>query len=179
MGGCMQVKLTMRSVPMPGGAPSVPKPFLTFTCRGPNLNMVQDLPISKPHMPARAAAPPAHVCPPSPAHGAVHHSWRACRHATLAHEACTVGARCLVVSCSLGQGMCEPECAWVAVQKLTAWWRTRTSRSCAPSMWTCRWKAPGFRCLHLCNQDSLEAVQFHILMADILSSASTPHFIFG
>ena len=64
----MQVKLTMRSVPMPGGAPSVPKPFLTFTCRGPNLNMVQDLPISKPHMPARAAAPPARVCPPSPAH---------------------------------------------------------------------------------------------------------------
>ena len=58
----MQVKLTMRSVPMPGGAPSVPKPFLTFTCRGPNLNMVQDLPISKPHMPARAAAPPAHAC---------------------------------------------------------------------------------------------------------------------
>ena len=51
---CMQVKLTMRSVPMPGDAPSVPKPFLTFTCRGPNLNMVQDLPISKPHLPARA-----------------------------------------------------------------------------------------------------------------------------
>lgn len=64
----MQVKLTMRSVPMPGRAPSVPKPFLTFTCRGPNLNMVQDLPISKPHMPARAAAPPARVCLPSPAH---------------------------------------------------------------------------------------------------------------
>ena len=50
----MQVKLAMRSVPMPGDAPSVPKPFLTFTCRGPNLNMVQDLPISKPHLPARA-----------------------------------------------------------------------------------------------------------------------------
>ncbi|CAK0780782.1 hypothetical protein CVIRNUC_005173 [Coccomyxa viridis] len=49
----LEVKLTMRSVPMPGGAPSVPKPFLTFTCRGPNLNMVQDLPISKPHMPAQ------------------------------------------------------------------------------------------------------------------------------
>ncbi len=53
----VQVKLAMRSVPMPGDAPSVPKPFLTFTCRGPNLNMVQDLPISKPHLPARA--PPA------------------------------------------------------------------------------------------------------------------------
>ena len=54
---CVQVKLAMRSVPMPGDAPSVPKPILTITCRGPNLNMVQDLPISKPHLPARA--PPA------------------------------------------------------------------------------------------------------------------------
>ena len=44
----------MRTVPgacdgSQGGA----KPFLTFTCRGPNLNMVQDLPISKPHSPAQ------------------------------------------------------------------------------------------------------------------------------
>ena len=146
MGSCMQVKLTMRSVPMPGGAPSVPKPFLTFTCRGPNLNMVQDLPISKPHMPARAAAPPAHVCPPSMLMSP-HQPRHACRRTTSAHEACTVGARCLGLCCSLAQGMCGSHCAWVAVQKLTAWWLTRTSRSCAPSMWTCRWKAPGFRCL--------------------------------
>lgn len=53
----MQVKLAMRSVPMPGDAPSVPKPFLTFTCRGSNLNMVQDLPISKPHLPERMLLP--------------------------------------------------------------------------------------------------------------------------
>lgn len=43
----MQVKLAMRSGPMPSAAPAMPKPFLTFTCRGPNLNMIQNLPISK------------------------------------------------------------------------------------------------------------------------------------
>ena len=57
----MQVKLSMRSVPVGNNSPPVPKPFLTFTCRGPNLNMVQDLPISKPHAPARAPSmSPAH-----------------------------------------------------------------------------------------------------------------------
>ena len=97
----MQVKLTMRSVPMPGGAPSVPKPFLTFTCRGPNLNMVQDLPISKPHMPARAPAPTARVCPPSPAHEP---SISLGMHAAAPHplEACTVEAKCLVLQPSAG-----------------------------------------------------------------------------
>ena len=109
----MQVKLTMRSVPMPGGAPSVPKPFLTFTCRGPNLNMVQDLPISKPHMPARAAAPPARVCPPSLAHeppiGLGVHA--AVPHLLMKHASWRRSALC----CSLAQGMCKPHCAWVAV----------------------------------------------------------------
>ena len=52
-----QVKLSMRAVPVGHGAPPVSKPFLTFTCRGANLNMVQDLPISKPHPPARAHFP--------------------------------------------------------------------------------------------------------------------------
>ena len=49
-----QVKLAMRT--MPGacnGSQGGAKPFLTFTCRGPNLNMVQDLPISKPHSPSQ------------------------------------------------------------------------------------------------------------------------------
>ena len=79
----------------------MPKPFLTFTCRGPNLNMVQDLPISKPHMPARAPAPPARACPPSPAHEAPHsalacmppHHIRSGRHA-----------------------LCEAEVPWIVLQ---------------------------------------------------------------
>lgn len=47
----------MRTVP--DGGPSgqgTAKPFLTFTCRGPNLHMVQDLPISRPHTPAEVDA---------------------------------------------------------------------------------------------------------------------------
>ena len=38
------MKLTER--PVPGGGR---RPFLTFICRGPNLHMVQDLPVSRPH----------------------------------------------------------------------------------------------------------------------------------
>ncbi|BDA43309.1 hypothetical protein COCOBI_04-3210 [Coccomyxa sp. Obi] len=48
----LEVKLAMRAVPTGANTAPVSKPFLTFTCRGPNLNMVQDLPISKPHLPA-------------------------------------------------------------------------------------------------------------------------------
>ncbi len=51
-----QVKLAMRAVPTGTNTPPVSKPFLTFTCRGLNLNMVQDLPISKPHLPAGYSA---------------------------------------------------------------------------------------------------------------------------
>jgi hypothetical protein len=49
-----QAKLSMRSVPAGAGKPPASKPFLTFTCRGSSLSMVQDLPISRPHGPARA-----------------------------------------------------------------------------------------------------------------------------
>ncbi|KAK9845734.1 hypothetical protein WJX81_000857 [Elliptochloris bilobata] len=48
----LEVKLAMRKVP--GSDES--KPFLTFTCRGPNLHMVQDLPISRPHAPGEVDA---------------------------------------------------------------------------------------------------------------------------
>ncbi|KAK9829193.1 hypothetical protein WJX72_004433 [[Myrmecia] bisecta] len=45
----LEMKLAMRSVPVSGGAQPVAKPFLTFVCRGHNLHMVQDLPITKPY----------------------------------------------------------------------------------------------------------------------------------
>lgn len=45
------MKLTER--PVPGGGR---RPFLTFICRGPNLHMVQDLPVSRPHAPAEVDA---------------------------------------------------------------------------------------------------------------------------
>lgn len=49
--GAPQMKLTER--PVPGGGR---RPFLTFICRGPNLHMVQDLPVSRPHAPAEVDA---------------------------------------------------------------------------------------------------------------------------
>ena len=45
------MKLTERAVPSGGR-----RPFLTFICRGPNLHMVQDLPVSRPHPPAEVDA---------------------------------------------------------------------------------------------------------------------------
>ena len=45
------MKLTER--PVPGGGR---RPFLTFICRGPNLHMVQDLPVSRPHGPGEVDA---------------------------------------------------------------------------------------------------------------------------
>ena len=59
-----QVKLAMRAVPTGANTVPVSKPFLTFTCRGPNLNMVQDLPISKPHLPAGMPLLPRRVVHP-------------------------------------------------------------------------------------------------------------------
>eukprot|EP00884_Botryococcus_braunii_P015936 jgi/Botrbrau1/3025/Bobra.0070s0021.1 len=49
----LEVKLTMRALPGSGGegAP-VPRPYLTYTSKGQNLHMVQDLPISKPYPPS-------------------------------------------------------------------------------------------------------------------------------
>ncbi len=56
----LEVKLTMRALPGSGaeGAP-VGRPYLTYTSKGQNLHMVQDLPISKPYPPSGACL----LCP--------------------------------------------------------------------------------------------------------------------
>ena len=53
----LEVKLAMRNVASGPDGANQARPFLTFTSRGANLNMVQDLPITKPY----PAEGPAHT----------------------------------------------------------------------------------------------------------------------
>ena len=48
----VEVKLALRTVQVADAANPESKPFLSFICRGPDLYMVQDLPISKPYPPS-------------------------------------------------------------------------------------------------------------------------------
>ncbi|KAF5831845.1 DNA damage checkpoint protein [Dunaliella salina] len=48
----LEVKLTQKAAPAAAAStPVESRPYLTFTGRGPNVNLVQDLPISKPYVP--------------------------------------------------------------------------------------------------------------------------------
>lgn len=44
----LEVKLALKNVPSGTDGATHSRPFLTFTSQGANLNMVQDLPITKP-----------------------------------------------------------------------------------------------------------------------------------
>ena len=49
----LEVKLAMRTMPAGPGTQSVPRPYLSFASKGHNLNMTQNLPVSRPCTPSR------------------------------------------------------------------------------------------------------------------------------
>ncbi len=56
----LEVKLAMRTMSGGPSSQSVSRPYLTFASKGHNLNMTQDLPVSKPYTAARKPFPPTH-----------------------------------------------------------------------------------------------------------------------
>lgn len=48
----LEVKLSMRAMPAAAGTQPVPKPYLSFASKGHNLNMHQNLPVSRPYTPS-------------------------------------------------------------------------------------------------------------------------------
>ena len=67
----LELKLCMRQLPASGTTPPVAKPFLAFSSKGHNLNLVQDMPVSKP-LSATGVAHSNDCCsnlyPPFPVH---------------------------------------------------------------------------------------------------------------
>ncbi len=60
----LEVKLAMRTMSGGPSSQSVSRPYLTFASKGHNLNMTQDLPVSKPYTAARKPFSPTHFVIP-------------------------------------------------------------------------------------------------------------------